>query len=520
MINRNILNRSMFADGDEVFVPTGENPYPTGSSEDNYVARETNTSLDDNTLAVLSQDVINELGELGIDATNKTTKQLENEIDSYISREKRRLFFDPTDPLDYASAALTGTGIAAGAGIGIKALRTGVKGKQTAEKISKLQTIKNLLNPIKTNPGKVTPATFGVSVGNTTKTIKPLQSSFYGVTGLNIVDPDDETNLNKAEGIDVAKTTQEELDKIQAPKDKKDLAKKKTKAKNAENDREIKRIEELIKDNEDFDNLRSQAYQEQKKRKTGRNLDIFLESMSASMAGTNNLADGLAIGAANAAKAVGDADEAEELARLEANKKALELAEDSDVSDQDFQDITKRYQESAKLLQKQSTLMGIVDELDSAAASGSVTGINGIIGRLIDDISGFTGVGGDVVGAATRAVNQGKYLTAQSITEILQEGGKTVSDRDRDLIKDIMANFESWFMSKGEARDNLGRVRLNMQSAFESSQADLKALKSRFGNQIPELSYYDKAYGVKNESSNMQNEDDADLQLTQEDLID
>ena len=519
-MNRNILNRSMFATGDEVFVPTGENPYPTGSSEDKYVTRETNTSLDNNTLAVLSQDVIKELGELGIDATNKTTKQLQDEIDSYIAREKGRLLFDPTDPLDYASAALTATGIGSAAGLGIKSVKTGFKGKQAAEKISKLQTIKNLLNPVRVNPGKVTPATFGVNVGKQTYSPKVLQSSTYGLTGLNIINPDDETNLNKAEGINVEKTTQEELNKLQAPKDKKELEKKKRKAEAAENDREIKRIEALIKDNEDFDKLKSQAYQDQKKRRTGRNLDIFLESMSASMAGTNNLADGLAIGAANAAKAVGDADEAEELARLEANKKALELAEDSDVSDQDFQDITKRYQESAKLLQKQSTLMAIVDDLDAAAATGNVTGVAGILGRLMEDITGFTGVGGNVVGAATKAVNQGKYLTAQSITEILQEGGKTVSDRDRDLIKDIMANFESWFMSKGEARDNLGRVRLNMQSAFESSQADLKALKSRFGTQIPELSYYDKAYGVKNESSNMQNQDDADLQLTQEDLID
>jgi len=520
MMNRNILNRSMFATGDEVFVPTGENPYPTGSSEDKYVTRETNTSLDDNTLAVLSQDVIKELGELGIDATNKTTKQLENEIDSYISREKRRLVFDPTDPLDYAGAGLAATGIGAGAGIGIKALKTGVKGKQAAEKIGKLQTIKNLLNPIKTNPGSVTPGVFGVNVGNATKSLKPLQSSLYGIQGLNIINPDDETNLNTALGIDVAKTTQEELDKLQIPKDKKDLAKKKAKAKNAENDREIKRIEDLINYTKDSDNLRSQAYQEQKKRKTGRNLDIFLESMSASMAGTNNLADGLAIGAANAAKAVGDADEAEELARLEANKKAAELSQDADVSDQDFQDITKRYQESAKLLQKQSTLMGIVDELDQAASSGNVTGVAGVLGRLMEDITGFTGVGSNVVGAATKAVNQGKYLTAQSITEILQEGGKTVSDRDRELIKDIMANFENWFTSKGEARDNLARVRLNMQSAFESSQADLKALKSRFGTQIPELTYYDKAYGVKNESTNTENVDDAEIQITQEDLID
>eukprot|EP00916_Digyalum_oweni_P018260 GHVL01030663.1.p1 GENE.GHVL01030663.1~~GHVL01030663.1.p1 ORF type:complete len:246 (+),score=56.61 GHVL01030663.1:377-1114(+) len=233
--------------------------------------------------------------------------------------------------------------------------------------------------------------------------------------------------------------------------------------------------------------------------------------MSKAMAATDNLADGIAIGAANSSDAVMQADELERLEGVEAGKDLKKLitdaAKDGEVSDQDWQDITKRYQESAKLLQKQQGLMAIVDQLDAAAASGKVTGINGIIGRLIDDVAGFTGVGGDIVGAATKAVNQGKYLTAQSITEILQEGGKTVSDRDRDLIKEIMANFESWFMSKGEARDNLKRVRVPMQSAFNRSQADLKALKRKFGNQIPELEEYDSIYGIQQEQT--QQEDDA-----------
>jgi len=222
--------------------------------------------------------------------------------------------------------------------------------------------------------------------------------------------------------------------------------------------------------------------------------------MAKAAAGTDNLADAIAIGAANASDAVMNADEIERLEGVEAGKELRKLmadaAEDGQISDQDWQDLTKRYQESATLLQKQGNLMNIVDELDAAAATGSVTGINGIIGRLIDDIAGFTGVGGDIVGAATKAVNQGKFLTAQSITEILQEGGKTVSDRDRELIKDIMANFESWFMSKGEARDNLSRVRVNMQSAFNQSKADLTAIKRKFGKQIPELEEYDKIYGI------------------------
>ena len=42
-----------------------------------------------------------------------------------------------------------------------------------------------------------------------------------------------------------------------------------------------------------------------------------MEQMSAALAGTDNLGDGIAIGAANAAKAVGDIEESERLAYQE-----------------------------------------------------------------------------------------------------------------------------------------------------------------------------------------------------------
>ena len=308
--------------------------------------------------------------------------------------------------------------------------------------------------------------------------------------------------------------TQVELDKIKTEADAKAKSKaEKEKADKVKTKQEIENVNSLLKvlDLEDKENRETfiQKRQERKNRNTG----IFLNEMSKAFAATDNLADGIAIGAANSSEAVMNADELERLEDIEAGKDLKKLmadaAEDGKVSDQDWQDLTKRYQESATLLQKQGNLMSIVDELDAAAASGSVTGINGIIGRLIDDIAGFTGVGGDIVGAATKSVNQGKFLTAQSITEILQEGGKTVSDRDRELIRDIMANFESWFMTKGEARDNLGRVRVNMQSAFNKSKADLQAIKRKFGKQIPELEEYDKIYGIS--STQTEQKDDATM---------
>ena len=48
-----------------------------------------------------------------------------------------------------------------------------------------------------------------------------------------------------------------------------------------------------------------------------------------------------------------------------------------------------------------------------------------------------------------------------------------------------------------------------MQSAFNRSKADLKAIKRKFGNQIPELEEYDSIYGIQEEQT--QQEDDATM---------
>jgi hypothetical protein len=312
--------------------------------------------------------------------------------------------------------------------------------------------------------------------------------------------PEDETIIEAP--LTALDQTQVELDKIAAEQS----AAKKTKAEQ-EKANKLKTKQEIADINKLLENLNikekeeKESFIEKRKERKNRNTGIFLNEMSKAMAATDNLADGIAIGAANSSDAVMQADELERLEGVEAGKDLKKLMTDAEkdgkVSDQDWQDLTKRYQESARLLGKQTTLLSMVDELYAAAGTGDVTGINGVMARLVDDISGFTGKGGEVVSAATEAVNKGKYLTAQSITDILQEGGKTVSDRDRDLIKDIMANFESWTMTPAEAQANLARVRINMQQAFSLSQADLNAIKQRFGGQIPELKNYDQAYGLE-----------------------
>jgi len=500
----NIYNRSMFANGDEVFVPTGENPYPTGSSEDNYVARETNTSLDDNTLAVLNEDVIKELGDLGIDATNKTTKQLENEIDSYIDREKMRLFFDPTDPLDYASAGLTATGIGAGAGIGIKALKTGVKGKQAAEKISKLQTIKNLLNPVRVN------------VAKQTYSPKALQSSTYGLTGLNIIDPDNETNLNTALGIDVAKTTQEELDKLQVSKSKKTEAEKIKIIEKKEIEKQIQNAQNEIFKAEKKDTKNLEEYQERKGQKRQRNLDIFLESMSASMAGTNNLADGLAIGAANAAKAIGDADEVEDLAFatfLEKQKAGKE------VSPTEKTKIAEQYSESIKHLDNMEFILEQVNDLGEMVSTGKVTGFSGLTGRVLGKIKGFTGFGDEVVMDATKSAQILDFIRSQLIRELLNESGRTISNLDRQLINQITGDIADIGSGEGAIKESIARVKDRIRTAVTQSQNNVSFIDAEYGESIPSLQIYRRGFGQRTQATTNDYEE-TEVVVTADDVID
>lgn len=391
-------------------------------------------------------------------------------------------------------------------GIGSMLFKKGAK--ETGEYIGRQANLDSKLNPIKGKFGGTYPQ-YGDDI------LTPVTKEGYQLTNPgrfaagavslpllsgSAVLPEDETIIEAP--LTALDQTQVELDKIATEQSaaKKSKAEKE-KANKLKTKQEIADLNKLLEDLNIKEKEEKESFIEKRKERKNRNTGIFLNEMSKAFAATDNLADGIAIGAANSSDAVMQADELERLEGVEAGKDLKKLmtdaAKDGQVSDQDWQDLTKRYQESARLLGKQTTLLSMVDELYAAAGTGDVTGINGVMARLVDDISGFTGKGGEVVSAATEAVNKGKYLTAQSITDILQEGGKTVSDRDRDLIKDIMANFESWTMTPAEAQANLARVRVNMQQAFSLSQADLNAIKQRFGGQIPELKNYDQAYGLE-----------------------
>ena len=103
----------------------------------------------DNQPFITDPSVIAQFVELGIDPTNKTSQQLNDEINTLIAKESSKLVFDPSDPIDYLSGALAASGVGAGIGLGLKGLRTARKGQKVKQNISKFQQLKSLLSPIK-----------------------------------------------------------------------------------------------------------------------------------------------------------------------------------------------------------------------------------------------------------------------------------------------------------------------------------------------------------------------------------
>ena len=97
---------------------------------------------------ITDPSVIAEFVKMGIDPQGKTSTQLNDEIKTAKAKENAKLVFDVRDPLDYLSAGLTASGVAAGAGLGLKGIRTARKGVKVKENITKLNKLKNLLNPV------------------------------------------------------------------------------------------------------------------------------------------------------------------------------------------------------------------------------------------------------------------------------------------------------------------------------------------------------------------------------------
>lgn len=459
----NVLQRSMFANGGDVNISPELNTY---------------------------------LNEMGVDPTGKTAEQIKSEVDQKIQDEYAdysKLIFDPSDPLDYVSAGLMATGVGGLIAGPFQTFRKGRKGLKIVEQLNKQR--ERAAKIFRENPITSTALAGGVAV--------PIIDS--------ITDTGQAPDLTPPDTIteELSELTEQERTEKQA-QSKKQREEAAAKAAKDEKDKINETLRILQTRAGEFDEAEKERISQERRD----NAFTLMQEIGSAMVETGQIDRGLALGATRASERISEEKLAEELAQKEAQEK---LAEDQKIDDTTYLKVTERYKEGSNLLSKQKNLLRIINEMKQSIATGDVTGVRGLGARLMDDIAGFSGIGDNYTSKATKALDQGKYLEAQSIQEILRESGRTISDRDRELIRQIMANLESVWTGKGRAIDSLDRIQSNITDALSGAKSDIDALKSRYGDRIPELSKYDQIYSINPQTREV-DEDDAVLQADEIDV--
>ena len=444
----------------------------------------------------ISPELNDYLQEIGVDPTGKSPDQIKKEVDQKLQDEYAdysKLIFDPSDPLDYLSAGLMATGVGGLVAGPFKAFRTGRKGQKIAQQLKNQR--ERAAKIFKENPIATTGLAGGIAV--------PIIDS--------VTDTGQAPDLTPPDAIteELSELTEEERIQKQS-QSKKQREEAAAKAAKDEKDKINETLRILQTRAGEFDEVEKERISQERRD----NAFTLIQEIGSSMVETGQIDRGLAEGATKAAKRISDEKLAEQLAKKEAQEK---LAEDQKIDDTTYLKVTERYKEGSNLLAKQKNLLRIIGEMKQAIATGQVTGVRGLGARLMDDIAGASGIGDAYMSKATEALKQGEYLEAQSIQEILQESGRTISDRDRELIRKIMANLESVWTMKGEAISSLDRIEKNISDALTGASSDIDALKSRYGDRIPELSKYDQIYSINPQTREV-DDDDAVLQADEIDV--
>lgn len=333
------------------------------------------------------------------------------------------------------------------------------------------------------------------------------------VSGAAAIPQDDEAEEKPLVALD---QTQVELDKIKAETEAKAKSKaEREKANKLKTKQEIENVNAILKALDLEDEKNREAFIQQRQERKNRNTGIFLNEMAKAAAGTDNLADAIAIGAANASDAVMNADEAAELAKLELLKIKQKEDAPTELKESDIRAIAEEYSSAAEALGKSTALKQELGSLRNILATGNATGASGFAARLADKIQGFFGADGEIKDA-TAARNLALFLEVRLVEAVLDEKGKTISDADRKLIKDIVGNLESPVSNKATVINLLGIVDKTLDKKIADASKKIKYNKTRYGERIPELAIFDAAEGI--DTRNQEEEEEVSI-ADREDVI-
>jgi hypothetical protein len=516
----NILQRKMFANGDAVVNPSFEqNPlgsgYASGYEGSGYQPYE------------LIQDIEKE-GD-GYVATQRAPDG------TLVKKTPINLALSATgDPAEAYRRQIKNEGLRAGkeSALGIIGMIGGknlIKGAGNAAinrfgpGIASALKSKNFFNPIeKMKPGFAEAGTKGFQSRNPfnpfSYNYKPGAkygagaAAVYGAaSGAQTTEAEVQEEIDKAEAAAAANN----FDPIQTALDKEkqdDLAKKNAaksaaEKKKAQEKKEIESINALLKGLNLKEKTEKEAFIQERNKRKSRNTGIFLNEMAKAFAGTDNLADGIAIGAANSSDAVMQADEAEELSYA----KFLKESQPKDLKETTVMDVIEKYSEQVSSLEGSNLLSGKISQLKEMLLDPSkdISGLGGFFQGVKGQIQGAFGLDGKLLDRQ-KATGIVKFLQARMVQDLLDEKGKTISDADRTLIKELLGNLESTVSNRADIIELLNNVQANLNNSMNEQKRLISIYDRRYSDRIEELDELKIQFNIPRQTD-VEQKDDATM---------
>ena len=396
--------------------------------------------------------------------------------------------------------------------------------KKFGPSITQALTSKNIFNPLTstrsnimgpTDPSKLSSFDFGLKTG--AKYGLFGGASLYGLTEGQTTEAEVQQEIDKAE----AAAASNNFDPIQTALDKEkqdDLAKKNAaksaaEKKKAQEKKEIESINALLKDLNLKEKTEKEAFIQERNKRKSRNTGIFLNEMAKAFAGTDNLADGIAIGAANSSDAVMKADEAEELSYAEFLKEQKEQKAAGALKETDKLKIIETYNTAYGEVEGNQIMLNEIGTLRELLQDNNVTGLRGYLSRLVGQGEGF--VGADLeLRNAQQVENIASFLEARMVQALLDEKGKTISDADRKLIKDLIGNIKGPTSNRATIIDKLRLIESTLAKTGTDAKKQIEILDAEYMEAFPNLKL------LKRDINKIQgNQRDQEVTVTADDII-
>ena len=396
--------------------------------------------------------------------------------------------------------------------------------KKFGPSITQALTSKNIFNPLTstrsnimgpTDPSKLSSFDFGLKTG--AKYGLFGGASLYGLTEGQTTEAEVQQEIDKAE----AAAASNNFDPIQTALDKEkqdDLAKKNAaksaaEKKKAQEKKELENINAVLEGLNLKEKTEKEAFIQERNERKSRNTGIFLNEMAKAFAGTDNLADGIAIGAANSSDAVMKADEAEELSYAEFLKEQKEQKAAGALKETDKLKIIETYNTAYGEVEGNQIMLNEIGTLRELLQDNNVTGLRGYLSRLVGQGEGF--VGADLeLRYAQPVENIASFLEARMVQALLDEKGKTISDADRKLIKDLIGNIKGPTSNRATIIDKLRLIESTLAKTGTDAKKQIEILDAEYMEAFPNLKL------LKRDINKIQgNQRDQEVTVTADDII-